>query len=286
MRPVFIPRKGLELYRTIADCSFQRLLKVNALDLEIQEKSWLQRLAEKSSRTQCIKENRPFLTGLDKQDDIAYLMRPSCKMWNCPSCAARNAKRWIARIIHHINAVDAENGWLMFTLTAHENAVNEYQSVKNLRVGWKKLYNRMRDNFGISSYVKVWERHKDGRFHLHGLIDNAEITQKWLKDNARQCGMGYQAELHEVDNAGQVAGYIAKYFMKSEQVTESISLDYPKGLRRIEVSRNWMKLPDLIAERQFSWIINQTREGQLRNAEFYRDKLDFVIIDLVRENQK
>jgi len=254
---------------------------MNVLNLEIQDKSWIQRLAEKSTETPCIKDNRPFLTGLDRDAQTAYLMRPACKMWNCPSCAARNAKRWIARIIHHINHTDAESGWLMFTMTAHEKANNEYKSVLNLRAGWKKLYNRMRDNFGISSYVKVWERHTDLRFHLHGLIDNGEITKKWLKDNARECGMGYQVDLHSVDNAGQVAGYIAKYFMKSESVTEAMNTDYPKGLRRIEVSRNWMKLPDLIAEIEFSWVVNQTRDGQLRNAAWYKTQMQYKIIDLV-----
>jgi len=259
---------------------------MNALELEVSQKSWIQRLADVPQEIPCIKENRPFLTGVDHFNEKAYLLRPPCKMWNCPSCAARNAKKWIARIIHHINHVDAENGWFMFTLTAHENADNEYKSVLNLRNGWKKLYNRMRDNFGISSYVKVWERHQDGRFHLHGLIDNAEIDRKWLKDNARECGMGYQVDFHEVDNAGQVAGYIAKYFMKSEQVTESISLDYPKGLRRIEVSRNWMKLPEIVAENELSWIINQTRDGQLRNAEFYKQQLEYKIIDIVGDKNE
>jgi hypothetical protein len=277
----FIPRSGLSFIEQL-----QIGLQMNALKLEIQDKSWIQRLAEKSTETPCIKDNRPFLTGLDRDTETAFLMRPSCKMWNCPSCAARNAKRWIARIIHHINHVDAPGGWFMFTLTAHENAKNEYMSVKNLRAGWKKLYNRMRDNFGISSYVKVWERHKDMRFHLHGMVDNADITERWLKDNARSCGMGYEVELHKVDNAGQVAGYIAKYFMKSESVTESIKLDYPKGLRRIEVSRNWMKLPDLIAEIEFKWIINETREGQLRNAAWYKETLDYRIVDLVGDTKK
>lgn len=258
---------------------------MNVLDLEISEKTWLQRLADIPNELQCAKNNRPFLTGLDRESDTAYLMRPACKMWNCPACAARNAKRWIARVIHHINRTDAENGWFMFTLTAHEKADNEYKSVLNLRAGWKKLYNRMRDNFGVSSYVKVWERHADGRFHLHGLVDNAEITKRWLKDNARSCGMGYQVDLHHVDNAGQVAGYIAKYFMKSEEVTARTGKDYPKGLRRIEVSRNWTKLPDLVAESNFSWIINQTREGQLRNAEFYKNKLEYRIVDLVGSKQ-
>lgn len=229
------------------------------------------------SLNQCTRVNRPFLTGVETEREIALLMRPNCDCWGCPTCAARNARRWIARIINHVNKADTANGWFMFTLTAHENWRSDEASVKNLRQGWKKLYNRMRYEFGISQYCKVWEMHETTAFHLHGLIDSV-IAERWLKDNARQCGLGYQVDIHHVDNAGQVAGYISKYFLKSEFQAETRK--YPDNLRRIEVSRNWAKLPEIQHEIVFAWIINQTREGQLINAQRYHER-GFEVVDLV-----
>lgn len=229
----------------------------------------------------CEKPNRPYLSGVSVEHEIILLTKPACKMWNCPACAARNARRWIARIINGCNKMDTVDGWHMFTLTAHENWRGRDASVKNLRQGWKKLYNRMRRAFGVRHYSKVWEMHKDGTFHLHGLVD-CVIPTRWLKDNARQCGMGYQVEIHAVDNAGQVAGYIAKYFLKSE-IEQSMTAPFPKGLRRIEVSRSWLALPPL-ADNDFSWIVNQTREGQLNTKAWYETYYrDFKTIDTVRE---
>lgn len=222
----------------------------------------------------CTKINRPFLTGVSEQDAIAILTRPSCKMWNCPSCAARLAKQWIARVINHINRTGGEN-WCFFTLTSHEKMRGVALSVKCLRSGWKKLYNRIRRKFGVSDYVKVWERHEDGSFHLHGLM-NINIKKRWLKDNARSCGMGYQVDIRPVSNAGQVAGYISKYMVKS-----GLSEEYPKGLRRIEVSRTWTRLPDLKAEILLKWLINQTRDGQVAMAQVFYER-GFEIIDTVK----
>lgn len=233
------------------------------------------------SQLDCTTPKRPYLTGYSIEHEKILMLKPPCKLWACPYCAARNAKRWIARIIHGCNNMDTENGWFMFTLTAHEKWRGLEKSVKNLRQGWKKLYNRMRREFGISKYVKVWEMHKDGTFHLHGLIDSI-IPQRWLKNNARQCGMGYQVEIHKVDNAGQVAGYVAKYFMKSE-FEQNSGVSFPKGLRRIECSRNWIELPDLQADSDWQWIVNQTRDGQQQTAFNIKKSTGYKVVDMVKE---
>ena len=234
---------------------------------------------QKMCEIECEKQNRPYLTGKNHTAGLAVLMRPPCKCWGCAGCCYRNARRWIARIINGCNKMDTANGWQMFTLTAHEKW-RKAASVKNLRQGWKKLYNRMRYEFGISSYVKVWEMHEDTTFHLHGLIDSV-VSERWLKDNSRECGMGYEVEIHPVDNAGQVAGYIAKYFLKSEANVSEVT-PFPKNLRRIEVSRNWLKLPKLGAEMEFDWIMDKTRHAQNWRAEGL--KLNgFQVLDFVRE---
>lgn len=242
--------------------------------------SFLEQL-QKVSQISCETPKRPYVTGIDHDNGKILLLKPPCKLWSCPYCAARNARRWIARIIHGCNHMDTVDGWFMFTLTAHRKWRGRDKSVANLRQGWKKLYNRIRYEYGTNYYVKVWEMHKDGSFHLHGLID-AVIPKKWLKDNSAQCGMGYQVDIHKVDNAGQVAGYIAKYFMKSEFEANQ-GEPFPKGLRRIETSRNWIDLPEMSEGEVYEWIINQTREGQLRSAFNIKVSTKYQLIDMVKE---
>lgn len=210
----------------------------------------------------CSKPNRVWVTGINHEARSVFIMRPPCRVWACPECGARNAKRWIARIINGVNQIGGK--WFMFTVTAHEKWRGHERSIKNLRQGWKKLYNRMRRKFGTSQYCKVWEAHKDGSFHLHGLIDT-EIPTRWLKDNSRACGMGYQVEIHHVDNAGQVAGYIAKYSLKSSEFASV----YKRGMRRIEVSRNFPKLPDpkSVFGDDWKWQRNHTATGVVRTVQ-------------------
>lgn len=235
--------------------------------------TFIEQLQILSTNWLCLKDDRPYLSGVSENTKKVVLTRPSCKMWNCPACAARNARRWIARVINHINRVGGLD-WNFLTITAHEK-MRGAASIKSLRQGWKKLYNRIRERFGVHDYVKVWERHADGSFHLH-LLMCAKIKKRWLKDNARACGLGYQVDVRHVDNAGKVAGYISKYMVKS-----GLGEEFPKGLRRIEVSRGWTKLDDLKAENDFLWLVNTTREGQTAVAQRFYER-GFDIVDMVK----
>lgn len=229
----------------------------------------------------CSKDNRAYISGAIEERRQILLLRPACKMWNCEPCAARNGKRWIARIINGVNHIGGE--WRMFTLTAHEKW-RKKSSVKNLRQGWSKLRKRMARHKYTGKkelfFVRVYEQHEDGSFHMHGLV-NLKIGIRWLKDNARQCGLGYQAEIHTVDNAGQVAGYISKYMVKNADLARA-GVEWEKGLRRVEVSRNFPKLPALQSEIDINWFLTQTRDGQLRYAQTYYIR-GYEIKDFVRE---
>lgn len=234
-----------------------------------------------SSINQCTKTNRPYLVGVNENAKQSLLTRPNCKMWNCETCAARNAGVWIAKILNGINRIGGE--WSFLTLTAHRHH-RKSKSVANLRQGWKKFYNRILAFLGKTAkdlyYCKVWEQHKDGGFHLHILLSVCFGT-RWAKDNAAACGMGFQADWREVDNAGQVAGYAAKYTLKNAQVARG-GISWPSGLRRIETSRNWPILPKKEQESTWGWIVHATRTGQLISAnEFYRRGFD--IVDMVKE---
>jgi hypothetical protein len=131
----------------------------------------------------------------------------------------------------------------------------------------------MRRKFGISEYVKVWEFHTDSSFHLHVLI-HRKISKHWIAKNSAESGMGYICDISPAKNLGKVAGYISKYMLKSFACAEM----YPKSLRRIEVSRDWSKLPDAGKSEFDKWIVFLSRDAQDRRMEV--DKIrGLAIID-------
>lgn len=243
--------------------------------------TFLEQLQKLSSEPCKNLDKTPYLTGKDNENNKAILLHATCHLWSCETCALRNARIWIARIIAGCNRLDGE--WSLLTLTAHRKWRKD-KSIENLRQGWKKLINRViyeaKKNDYPLYYVRVWEQHKDGSFHLHVLI-NQNFGSRWAKNASSECGMGYQADWRKVDNAGQAAGYVAKYTLKNASVARG-EVEWPKGLRRIEASRNWPKLPEKYKENDYMWMINSTRDGQLKTAE-YLEFEGYKIVDLVSE---
>lgn len=188
---------------------------------------------------QCSAVGVPFLMRSDYQKRSVTFARARCGSWSCPECAMNNTRKWIARTIDGINKLEAKE-WHFATVTAN-GSWRGYASLVNLRKNWHKLRKRMarmaKKQGEALFYVRVWEHHKDGSYHLH-IITNVAITTRWLKDNAHSCGLGYQAKIDKSVNAGQAAGYMAKYMLKQ---SENLNLyKFPKGARRIEASRNWV----------------------------------------------
>lgn len=230
-----------------------------------------------SSCLPCPKTNVPFLIGVNENAHLCLLTNASCKMWDCETCAYRNARIWVAKIINGCNRLGGT--WSFLTLTANKNH-RKHATIQNIRAGWKKFYNRILAKMGKDSkdlyYAKVYEQHKDGSFHLHVLISVC-FGKRWAKDNALECGMGYMADWHIVQNAGQVAGYIAKYTLKNATVARG-GVQWPKGLRRIETSHKWPILPKKLATSNVGWIVKFDRNAQLNTAQLYNAR-GFEIVD-------
>lgn len=232
--------------------------------------SFIEQLHAAAIGDACPHPSRPYLIGTKSEHKAAIIIRPACKLWSCPVCSLRNSRRWIARIINGINEIGGD--WHMFTLTAHRK-MRGSSSVKSLREGWKKWYNRLRrelkktDDWPIH-YIRVWEQHEDGSFHLHGLV-NYPVDPRWMKDNAVECGMGYQTDIHHVENAGMVAGYISKYTLKNASVSRG-GVPWPKNHRRIEVSRGFPKLPDL-RDDEYQWEVIQNEAYVYRRGQQLAD---------------
>jgi hypothetical protein len=150
--------------------------------------------------------------------------------------------------------------WCFMTITAHKNAhkAGPEMTIRNLQQVWKKLYDRLRRKYKKSlEYVRIFERHKSGRFHMHILIntgleyDKQEYVIKdkldefrhpdckWLRRNCAELGGGWRVHIKRVwddqkrsSNVGLVVGYILKYMGK-----DMASFAFPKHQRRIQTSR-------------------------------------------------
>jgi len=202
-----------------------------------------------------------YVVGVNHSLRKTVIFTPNCKRWSCEICSLKNTKKWIARVINGVNELGGK--WYMLTLTSHEKMRGTSASLKCLRTGFTKFAERLRRKYGTRHYVKVWEFHEDKTFHLHFLIDCA-MPKKWIKDNARACGMGYQVDMHQVDNAGMVAGYIAKYTLKNAANLENM----PKNLRRIQCSLNFPKLPKLGGfDKDWTWVRCETEHGVFLNVQ-------------------
>jgi len=148
------------------------------------------------------------------------------------------AETWILRAQLGVRQFIADGDVVDFiTITSHEKLENFEQTQAVWRKAWPVLYAAIKRRNANLQYFIVPERHKDGRMHIHALW-TANVKKKWLKDNARKRGLGYQAEVKHVSGSGSAASYVTKYLVKG------LGTDVPKRTRRVIVSQGWPDIPD------------------------------------------
>lgn len=216
------------------------------------------------------------LLSEDYKSGYTTLVRIRCQMWSCPDCGPLNAQRWRAYLLERFNKAFGHAQWCFFTITAHRDAHKSgaLATLKNLQRAWKRLYDRLLRKFGKGlQYVRVFEQHKSGRYHMHFLLDvgthydayNFSIRTpldefrhplcKWLRNTMAQLGAGWRSHIRRVwddvgrtANVGLVVGYIMKYMSKNMTIME-----FPKHQRRIQTSRK-IGSPDTAAKGQGTWM--------------------------------
>lgn len=212
----------------------------------------------------------------DFRQGFTTLVRIRCEMWNCPDCGPINAQRWRAYLLDRFNKAFGHEKWVFGTITApgwaHRKGAAE--TLKNLQSGWKRLYDRLRRHYKKSiEYVRVFEQHASGRYHMHFLINAgaeydahnfiAENVKRefrhpeciWLRKTCVELKMGWRVHLRRVwdsekrtENVGLVVGYILKYMGKNMSI-----MDFPKHQRRIQTSRK-IGSPDTAAKGLGTWV--------------------------------
>lgn len=226
----------------------------------------------------CNTPNRPWMMASNSITGMALFFQPTCKKWSCVSCGQVNAKRWTVRAIKGTESL-LEAGYKVdfVTLTPHEKLTPE-QSFRVLPMAWKKLhirYKREIPHGDPGAYYAVPERHKSKKVHSH-LIVTGGLSQKWWKDNARECGMGYQSKVKEVKTLG-VGGYVGKYLGKS------LDDPWPKGTRRVNTSRSWPALPELEQSPGWTFSVHQKEEQLLMVIDILKSQ-NYVVFGVTTAN--
>jgi len=178
-----------------------------------------------------------LLAGWDRVTRRVLVTRADCDSWKCPECAVRMRERWILRAEIGVRQYIGAGQHVDFiTITSHEKLQNFTATEAVWRKAWPVLYAALKRRSPQLNYFIVPEQHKDGRMHVHALW-TANVSQKWLKDNARKRGLGYQAKAKPVTNATVAVRYVGKY------VGKSLGEEVPARFRRVRVSQGWPEIP-------------------------------------------
>lgn len=201
----------------------------------------------------CSAERRPILKAYDVEKKRYLLFQPRCKMWKCPSCARVNKLLWQARISYGYEQYErlGYTGWAFVTITAMDYDDTEAKCLSRWHKNWPRLSARMRRKFPGIKYVLLPEHHENGRVHWH-MIASHGVGERWVKDNAHNCGLGYIADSRPVEDAYRAVSYVSKYIGKSLDVVQ-----WPRNLRRIRTSSKWPLLPpddDYVGSDELIWI--------------------------------
>jgi len=231
---------------------------------------------------------KAIVTASDENKKQILMARTRCKQWTCSYCAEINKKIWQARILEHINK-NTDLQWSWFTLTAHGKKRGKRKSLQNLRSAWDALLKRIKRHFKAVEklhYVRVFEQHKDGSYHLHCILsahwtdlkiriskDGKQTSHStWLDKQAKDMKIGYytHAANFEGKHAGYIAGYVTKYMTKV-----SFEMDKELGrIRHIQTSQGWTQFNN---ETMYKWAITS---GMYSKDVLHAVKIGYEIIDI------
>lgn len=154
--------------------------------------------------------------------------------------------------------IDLGGEWYFGTITAPSWDRSPQGTIRTIRTNFDRFMKRLRRVFkkGVQ-YVRIFEKHQKGAFHLHVIISGlsprvepytyrtgsvgfrpassgAKIgtwsIKTWWKKTLSKCGCGYIADIKHIPAVAAI-GYVTEYMTKQAQ-------DYHvPNLRRIQTSR-------------------------------------------------
>jgi len=179
-----------------------------------------------------------LLVGWDYGAKRALITHANCDTWECPECAQRMKQRWLMRAEMGARRIINDYDFLDFvTLTSHEKNRSFDSSYCVWQKAWPILYAAIQRRRTGLQFMVIPEQHEDGTLHFHCLW-NAGKNQRWLKDNARQRGLGYMVDVQAVGEPVQAVRYVTKY------VGKSLGDNVPARFRRVRTSQGWPDIPN------------------------------------------
>lgn len=196
---------------------------------------------------------------------------------------------------------DPEKKWTFFTFTLQ--AKDHKQGVSSLhywRNSWDKLMKRLKREYGNFDYVRVFEQHKSGAFHVHMLAscrpdDLREViredgkrvhTSKIVKAHLTSLKLGYIHDCKPLEEDGTheqssyaalVSAYLAKYLTKDIQgdVREILKAENMGRVRMIQTSQGFAQTPTQEGDRV--WTVGPIRESEA--IEIWHNNIDVRDVD-------
>jgi len=183
------------------------------------------------------------------------MVRLRCKSWKCEYCAEQNRQLWRSFLGAKLEKLNLE--WWFGTITAPSWLRTPELSLQAIRNNFDRFMKRLKRVFGKVQYVRIYEKHEKGAYHLHiiisGLSERVERYKSragctafravrdsrteatwslstWWKKTLAKCGCGYIADIKQIPTYAAVK-YVTKYMTKSAQDFEQANL------RRIQTSR-------------------------------------------------
>lgn len=191
--------------------------------------------------------------------------------------------------------------WTFFTFTLqgkdHRSGVS---SLHYWRKSWDKLMKRLKRQYGKFAYVRVFEQHKSGVFHVHMLAacrpddlvevkrpnDRIVYTSATVKSHLVALKLGYIHDCKPLDEDGKheessyaalVASYLAKYLTKDIQgsVRELLKAAGMGRVRMIQPSHGFAQIPTQEVTR--AWVAGPIKENEA--IELWHNNIDVRDVD-------
>jgi len=154
-----------------------------------------------------------------------------CRSWLCPDCQPVRRRQLTAEALTGSPTV-------FLTLTSRRsNERTADQAAKDLILAWRQIRRRLMQSRKLSRlpFMAIVEATQNGWPHLHILLRNIWISQKWLSDEMESRTGSPIVDIRKIDDRGRAAGYVSKYAGKAAHKFGTA--------KRYWRSKDWILLP-------------------------------------------